>query len=43
VGDGPGELYAKVVDEPLEDGAGFVVRFTAMAPELARYVHGRLE
>jgi hypothetical protein len=41
-GAGPGELYAKVVEESPTSGAGFIVRFTAMAPEMMQYVRGRL-
>ena len=41
-GAGPSELYAKVVEESPTSGAGFIVRFTAMAPEMVQYVRGRL-
>jgi adenylate cyclase len=41
-GAGPGEIYAKVVEESLTSGSGFIVRFTAMAPEMAQYVRDQL-
>jgi hypothetical protein len=39
---GPGELYAKVVEASPTSSSGFVVRFTAMAPETTRYLRSRL-
>ena len=41
-GAGPGELYAKVVEASPTSGSGFIVRFTAMAPEMVQYIRGRL-
>ena len=41
-GAGPGEIYAKVVEESPTSGSGFIVRFTAMAPEMVQYVRSRL-
>jgi adenylate cyclase len=37
-GAGPGEIYAKVVEESPTSEAGFIVRFTAMAPEITQYI-----
>ena len=41
-GTGPGELYAKVVEASPTSGSGFIVRFTALAPEMTQYVRSRL-
>src|SRR5262249_48191988 len=43
VGGGPGELYAKVVDESATSESSFVVRFTAMPPEMTQYLGSRSE
>jgi adenylate cyclase len=42
VGAGPGELYAKVVEASPTSGSVFIVRFTAMAPEMTQYIRSRL-
>jgi adenylate cyclase len=42
VGTGPGELYAKVVEEAPASGSGFIVRFTAMTPEMTQYLRSWL-
>jgi hypothetical protein len=42
VGAGPGELYAKVVEAAPTSGSGFIVRFTAMAPEMTQYLRSWL-
>src|SRR5262249_4558327 len=37
----PAEIYAKVVDERPADGPGFVVRFTAVTPEVLEALQRR--
>jgi PAS domain S-box-containing protein len=40
-GESLGEIYAKVVEESLTSGSGFIVRFTAMAPEMMQYIRSQ--
>src|SRR5947208_8648172 len=39
----PGELYAKVVEAAATDRSGFIVRFTAIAPDITKYLQHRLD